>query len=239
VLHVDITSALVHKFSERMVGGLATNNSLRRSWAVQLVAHFLGVEELPSNWVYYDVRDRSRRDISVQHSVGPMPSFGIDMKVWAWDPELRKRLPETEGWHRRADHAPDHWCHAYVFAWLESASAVPLLDDVLDPNKWQFAVLSRAEMYEHFGSAAQRAEGARRGVVQKRASLATLQKYASFVPGTELGGLIAAIPVVDDPRLPGVLARDMQPHDFRTIGPPMETDHDREIVPAPLDPSQS
>jgi hypothetical protein len=161
------------------------------------------------------------------------------MKVWAWDPELRKRLPETEGWHRRADHAPDYWCHAYVFAWLEVASPAPSLDDVLDPDKWQFAVLSRAEMYEHFGSAAQRSESARRGVFQKRASLATLKKYASFVPGAELAGLIAAIPVIDDPRLPGVLARDMQPHDFRTIGPPMEVEQDPEIVPTPLDASRS
>jgi hypothetical protein len=232
---VDPTNPLTVEFSRRMIGDIATNATLRGSWAEQLVAHFLGVEELPSNWVYYDVRDRSRRDISVQHSIGPTPTFGIEMKVWAWDPELRKRLPETQGWHRRADHAPDYWCHAYVFAWLEVASAEPPLDDVLDPDKWQFAVLSRAEMYEHFGSAAQRSESARRGTVQKRIGLATLKKYANFVPGTELGGLMAAIPVIDDPRLPGVLARDMQPHDFRTIGPPMEIEQDSEIIPTPLD----
>jgi hypothetical protein len=218
-----------------MIGDLATNTTLRGSWAEQLVAHFLDVTGLPSNWAYYDMRDRSRHDISVKHAVGPTPSFGVEMKVWAWDPELRKRLPETEGWHRRADHEPDYWCHAYVFAWLEAASAEPPLDDVLDPDKWQFAVLSRVDMYEHFATATQRTDGVPGRTFQKKVGLATLKQYASFVPGADLGGLIAAISATDDPRIPGVPARDMQPHDFRTIGPPMETQSAPEILPASLD----
>ena len=51
------TSRLTLDFALRMVNDPATNNVLRGSWAEQLVAHFLGIGELPPNWSYFDMRD--------------------------------------------------------------------------------------------------------------------------------------------------------------------------------------
>ena len=84
---------------------------------------------------------------------------------------------------------PLHWCHVYVFAWLEAPTAVPPLDDVLDCDKWRFAVLSHASMH--------RASVEGRTMHQKTVGLATLKQLATFVHGSELPSLITAISTDD------------------------------------------
>ena len=144
------TSRLTLDFSRRMVNDLATNNVLRGSWAEQLVAHYLSIEFLPENWCYYDMRDDDGREISVKHSVGPRAKFAVGMSQWAWDPELRTSEPSTEGWRGGELGNAQYWCHVYVFAWLPCESSTPKLDEVLDSDRWTFAVLSRADMYQQF-----------------------------------------------------------------------------------------
>lgn len=197
-------SLLTLNFAHRMVSDLASNNTLRGAWAEQLVAHYIGIDDLPPNWSYYDMRDGAGRDISVKHSVGPNPSFSVSMNKWAWDPELRRDRPETEGWRGGEESEPQYSCHAYVFAWLEADSSAPPLDDVLNPDRWVFAVLARSEMYRHFGRLEQRPDGSGGWTFQKNVGLATLRQHAAVLPGARLVDLLSGIPPCDDCGVEGV-----------------------------------
>lgn len=176
---------MVLDFARRMVDDLATNNVLRGSWAEQLVAHFLGVESLPANWSYYDLRDAKERAISVKNSVGSRPSFSVAMSTWAWEPK--------SGWLEASGGEPRFWCDAYVFAWLEADSSAPPLDVVLDADLWRFGAVSRAQMTEAFVAG--------RATPQKTAGLSTMRALTEFVPGPELGELIADFPATGIPAL--------------------------------------
>ncbi len=195
---------LVLEFARRMADDLDTNNVLRGSWAEQLVAHFLEVEEMPPNWTYFDLCDLDDREISVKHSAGPRPSFSVGMSSWAWHP--------ADGWFGADGSPPQYWCHAYVFAWLEAETSTPDLDKVLDPDLWRFAVLSRAEMYGRFVGG--------RDLPQKTTSISTLNAVTEFVPGSQLHELVAAVPVVDDPSIDGVPVRNLQRYGVDP-GPPV------------------
>ena len=180
---------VVQDFTRRLVNDLPSNNTLRGAWAEQLVAHFLGITELPPNWSYFDMRDPAGRDISVKHSVGKAPKFSVKTSNWAWDPTLLARNPASEGWYRSLNEEAHYWCHAYVFAWLEHPTSEPDLDLVLDPDCWRFAVVSRGEMYSRFA-----VDGK---PTQKSVGLATLGRE-TFHPGSQLRALIAAIPLLPD-----------------------------------------
>jgi hypothetical protein len=179
---------LAAEFAHRLVSDLSSNNTLRGTWAEHLVAHFLGIEDFPPNWSYYDMRDASGRDISVKHSVGRSSRFSVAMSEWAWLPSPRAR-PDDGGWLRSADAGPQYWCHTYVFAWLEHDTSTPPLDAVLDPDRWAFSVLSRQQMYERFTDAGK--------PLQKTVACSALGTE-SFKPGTELAALVAATPFVAD-----------------------------------------
>lgn len=177
-------SRLTLDFAQRMVTDLSTNNVLRGSWAEQIVAHYLGIDTLPPNWSYYDMRSADGLDISVKHSVGPRAKFAVAMSQWAWDHELAAEHPQSEGWRGGDAVEPQYWCHAYVFAWLRSTNAAPPLDDVLDCERWRFAVLSRSEMYRAFVHG--------KSAPQMTAGLATLRNLTSFVSGPELPSRLIA-----------------------------------------------
>lgn len=179
---------ITEAFTRRLIADLPSNNTLRGSWAEQLVAHFLGCEDrLSPNWSYWDMRDRDGRDISVKHSVGPNPKFAVEMKIWAWDPEpVLAGTPA--GWYTAEQQEPQYWCHTYVYAWLPADTSEPALDHILDPNLWRFAVLSREEMYARFS------DNGRPG--RKTATPASLD--TEFHPGTELPRLVTATPLHAD-----------------------------------------
>jgi len=205
-----------------MIDDLPTNNVLRGSWAEQIVAYYLGIEAWPGNWCYYDMRDADRRDISVKHSVGPAPKFGVAMARWAWDPDLAREDPRTEGWRGGEAAPPQYWCHAYVFAWLEAQTSTPALDEVLDPGAWMFWVLSRGEMIRAFGASAQKTVGAQRLAVLK----------GSPVEGEKMADLVCRIPL-DESDVP---PRRVDPWVSGPVGPPVVATTD--AVPAsraPLD----
>ncbi|MDQ3475127.1 MAG: hypothetical protein M3492_01970, partial [Actinomycetota bacterium] len=151
----------------------------------KLVAHFLGIDEneLPPNWTYYDMIDADGREISVKHSVGPSPKFAIARREWAWDSRLRQARRETEGWYGGMGLA-QHWCHAYVFAWLPAGDAQPPLDDILDPDSWRFGAGSRADMYRQIASPAAKSIG-----------LGGLQRIVDFVPGSQLRSVVSTFPL--------------------------------------------
>ena len=204
-------SRLTLDFAQRMVADLSTNNVLRGAWAEQLVAHYLSISDLPPNWSYYDMRDPAGRDISVKHSVGPLPKFSVAMSQWAWDPSLAGGDPPSDGWRGGSAAPLQYWCHVYVFAWLDSPTAVPPLDEVLDADRWQFAVLSRAEMHRAF------VLGKVSG--QKSAGLATLRGLTQFVGGSELPALVASVVAGDEE---GVPLRQMNPSSEVNLGAPVE-----------------
>lgn len=205
------TSRLTLDFAQRMVNDLATNNVLRGSWAEQLVAHYLGLTDLPPNWSYYDMRDVSGREISVKHSVGPRASFVVTMNQWAWDHELHAAQPVTEGWRGGEAAEPQYWCHAYVFAWLDCDSSAPSLDIVLNSELWMFATLSRADMYRNFVL--------RRAQPQKSIGLSGLRGLTSFVHGSELAASVGRIRTTDTD---GVPPRRMDIRPVPGIGEPVE-----------------
>lgn len=200
-------SRLTLDFARRMIDDLATNNVLRGSWAEQLVAFYLDIEAWPGNWCYYDLRDAHGRDISVKHSVGPRPNFKVAMSQWAWDPDLARDDPRTEGWRGGDTNPPQYWCHAYVLAWLDASTATPQLDDVLDADRWRFWVLSRGEMHRAFGISEQKNAGGRR--------LAVLKGDANH--GRELARLVSVIPLTED----GVPPRRFDPWVRGQVGPPV------------------
>jgi hypothetical protein len=133
---------LIESFQTRMVNGLVENNVLRGSWAEEVVAYWLDVEAFPPQWCYYDLRLESTT-ISIKHSTGRSPAFGVKQSVWAWDPELAQD-GEHYGWRGNDGRQPQHWCNVYVFAWLDEPV---VLARILDPTAWRFWVLSRNEMY--------------------------------------------------------------------------------------------
>ncbi len=206
------TSRLMMDFARRMVEDLPTNNVLRGSWAEQLVAHFLDIPKLPSNWSYNDMRDAEGRDISVKHSVGRKPTFSVAMNKWAWDSDLRLKEPATEGWFGGESSPFQYWCHVYVFAWLKHETSEPDLDVVLDSEQWRFAVLPREEMYSRF---APRGEPQ-----QKSVGLATLTEQR-FVAGSQLRAAVSRIPLVTDALL--VPPRIMVPWRGSSPGVPTKT----------------
>lgn len=183
-------SRLTLDFAQRMVTDLSTNNVLRGAWAEQIVAHYLGIGTLPPNWSYYDMRSDDGLDISVKHSVGPRATFVVGMSQWAWDHELAAARPESEGWRGGDSMKPQYWCHAYVFAWLGSDDAAPPLDEVLDCERWRFAVLSRSEMYRAFVFG--------KSSPQKTVGLSTLRNLTSFVSGADLPASLAGASDPDD-----------------------------------------
>lgn len=176
---------LTMAFAQRMVEDLSANNVLRGSWAEQLVAHYLNIEDLPPNWSYYDMRLDDRIDVSVKHSVGRKPSFSVEMATWAWDPGLAVKSENGQGWRGGLDADPQYWCQVYVFAWLEAEEAAPPLDDVLDAEKWRFIGLSRNQMYNAFVLG--------RAAPQKTAGITTLQALAPLVPGFDLAEVVRAL----------------------------------------------
>lgn len=195
-----------------MVDDLATNNVLRGSWAEQLVAHFLSIQDLPPNWSYYDMRDQIGRNISVKHSVGKSPKFSVAMTRWAWDSDLRMSDPATEGWWGGEEAPFQYWCHAYVFAWLKHHDSAPDLNVVLDSSRWTFAVLSRDEMYAKFAPSLK--------PLQKTVGLASLTEQR-FVPGDQLPSLVSATRMAADADL--VPPRLMVPWHGSAPGVPTET----------------
>lgn len=213
-------STLALDFARRMIDDLATNNVLRGSWAEQIVAFYLGIESWPGNWCYYDLRDADDRDISVKHSVGHRPSFGVAMSRWAWDPDLAREDPRTEGWRGGDAASPQYWCHAYVFAWLEAPTSTPALDQVLDPGCWTFWVLSRGEMIRAFGTSTQKTVGAQRLVAMKDSPIA----------GEEMAQLVRRIPL-DERDVP---PRRLDPWVSGPVGPPVVATSD--VVPASVAP---
>ncbi len=204
-----------------MIDDLASNNVLRGSWAEQIVAFYLDIETWPGNWCYYDLRDVNGRDISVKHSVGPRPTFKVAMSRWAWDPDLARDDPRTEGWRGGDTNPPQYWCHAYVLAWLNAPTATPHLDDVLDADRWRFWVLSRGEMHRSFGISEQKNVGAGR--------LGALKGAAAH--GRELAGLVSDVSLVDD----GVPPRRFDPWARGHVGPPVIPT--AEVVPASVEAS--
>jgi hypothetical protein len=212
-------SRLVFDFARRVIDDLATNNVLRGSWAEQVVAFYLGLESWPGNWCYYDLRDADGREISVKHSVGPRPSFGVAMSKWAWDPDLARDDPVTEGWRGGDTQAPQYWCHAYVFAWLDTPNAAPDLDDVLDPERWTFWILSRGEMHRAFGIAEQKNVGRQRIISLK----------GEPIGGRELAELVRAIPLAER----GVPPRRFDPWRKGQVGPPVLPTTD--VVPSSVE----
>ena len=104
-------SRLTLDFAQRMVADLSTNNVLRGAWAEQLVAHYLSISDLPPNWSYYDMRDPAGRDISVKHSVGPLPKFSVATSQWAWDPSRAGDDSPSDGWRGGSAAPLQYWCH--------------------------------------------------------------------------------------------------------------------------------
>ena len=43
-----------------------------------------------------------------------------------------------------------YWCDLYVFAWLNRAQSEVTLNEIIDPDAWLFAALSRSAMAELF-----------------------------------------------------------------------------------------
>ncbi len=212
------TSRLTLDFAQRMVTDLSTNNVLRGAWAEQVVAHYLSIEKLPPNWSYYDMRDADGRDISVKHSVGPRPSFSVGMSKWAWDHELAEAQPGSEGWRGGDAFEFQYWCHVYVFAWLEADSSAPELDIVLDCDRWQFAVLSRNEMYRAFVTG--------KPSPQRTVGLAALRAVTTVVSGLELPAAVNSITFEEEP---GVPPRIMDVTYAAKLGAPVEPTS--EVVP--------
>lgn len=199
-------------FAQRMVTDLATNNVLRGSWAEQLVAHHLGIDadELPPNWSYYDMRTARNQDVSVKHSTGVNPKFSVEMRQWGWDHKLQGSEESRDGWRGADSQPPQYWCHAYVFARLNSDSG-PTLDEVLDLTCWEFAALSREQMYRAFVL--------NRSGARKTAGLGTIAAMSPFGPGEELADAIASMPI--DETDPDVPPRFMAPYPGIRLGVPV------------------
>jgi hypothetical protein len=131
--------ALINLFQQRLVDDLVENNVLRGAWAEQVVWSFLRDWRFPGQWSYFDLEaPDGGYTMSIKHSAGKTPRFEVARRKWAWD-------NRTMGWLGNDEVPPQHWCHVYIFAWLEE----PLeRSRLLDPNQWQIAVLSRADMYQ-------------------------------------------------------------------------------------------
>ena len=130
--------------------------------------------------------------MSIKHSAGKAPRFEVARRKWAWDNRIM-------GWRGDDDIPPQHWCHIYVFAWLDE----PLeRSRLLDPSQWQFAVLSRADMYQlHEDS--------------KTIGIGRLRELGSpFVRGRELPGRVQR--VLAQPIPQGVPALECPPYQQRS-----------------------
>ena len=176
-------SGIVAAWTEKQVESLLDDNMLRGSWAEHLVAHFLGISERVPQWSYFDLKDRSGTRISVKQSVSIAPRFAVARTAHAWSPS---RGAEGE-WLPVGDGC-GYWCDVYVFAWLNRAQSEVTLNEIIDPDAWLFAALSRSAMAELFPGTVM--DGAVSG--QGTAGLSALGRDR-FRPGTELRSGIDAL----------------------------------------------
>ena len=162
----ELSARLQQAFTRRMLDGLAVNNTLRGSWAEEVVGHYLGGDvQFSDQWSYYDMKWNGIT-VSVKHSVNPTARFSIARRRQGFDPALIGpnwkgpfSVEHPEGWRGHESlSTPQHWCAVYVYAWLPENSHN---DQVLDPAAWRFCVLSRSDLYEHFPDAASKTVGQR------------------------------------------------------------------------------
>jgi len=176
-------SPIVASWAEKQVQSLVDDNMLRGSWAEHLVAHFLDISDRVPQWSYFDLIDSNGLRISVKQSVSTSPRFAVGRTVHAWSP--------THGadgqWLPNGDEN-GYWCDAYVFAWLNQAQRDATLEEILDPDRWLFAALSRSEMIALFPGDVDH------GVVagQRTAGVNTLGRER-FLEGTRLRSTLEAL----------------------------------------------
>lgn len=146
----DRSPLVAQAFTDRLLGSLWTNNTLRGAWAEQIVGHYLGVVEFSHQWSYFDLT-WGDQTVSVKQSVNSSARFSVERRRLAWDERVRKpgagapyTVENPEGWRGHVKAEPQHWCDLFVFAWLPEAASV---DDVLSVGNWRFAALSRGDMH--------------------------------------------------------------------------------------------
>ncbi|MGH8545165.1 MAG: hypothetical protein ACREX3_16390 [Gammaproteobacteria bacterium] len=184
---------LIDLFQQRLVDDLVENNVLRGAWAEQVVWSFLRDWRFPGQWSYFDLEaPNGGSTMSIKQSAGKTPRFEVARRKWAWDNRIM-------GWLGNEDVPAQHWCHVYIFAWLEE----PLdRSRLLDPDEWLFAVLSRADMYQLEEDT-------------KTIGIGRLRELGSpVVCGRELGGRVQN--VLARPIPAGVPALDCRPYQERT-----------------------
>jgi len=169
-------SSIVSSWAQKQVQSLVDDNMLRGSWAEHLVAHFLGISDRVPQWSYFDLIDSNGLRISVKQSVSTSPRFAVGRTVHAWSP----RRGVDGQWLPTGDEN-GYWCDVYVFAWLNQAQRDTTLEEILDPDRWLFASLSRSEMITLFPGEVD--DGVVTG--QRTAGINTLGRER-FRPGTEL-----------------------------------------------------
>lgn len=139
----DSSNSPIDLFLERVRQDLAVNSMLRGSWVEQIVASYLGVNEFPGGFNYFDLRTHDGYSISIKHSVGVRATFDVSGRDNAWDNELAAQLrrdnPKAEGWLVNDSDGPRRWCDIWVLAHL---AGEPTLDRVIDPSEWGFAVVT-------------------------------------------------------------------------------------------------
>ncbi|HVM36265.1 MAG TPA: hypothetical protein VM784_13110 [Actinomycetota bacterium] len=189
----DSPEPLIGLFQRRLVDDLVENNVLRGAWAEQVVWNFLRDWRFPGQWSYFDLEGPDGGyTMSVKHSAGKAPRFEVARRKWAWDNRIM-------GWRGSDDVPPQHWCHVYIFAWLEEPIEHSRL---IDPNQWRFAVLSRADMYQLPEDS-------------KTVGIARLRALGSpVVHGRELPARVQTVLARPDPT--NVPALDCRPYEDRT-----------------------
>jgi hypothetical protein len=175
------SSAVMDRFLSRVRGDLVMNNVLRGAWVEEIVAAFLGIDNLPGQWNYYDMRAEDGRTISVKQSVGRAARFDVTGRANAWDNELAAQLrradPKADGWLPNPAGLPRRWCDVYVFAHLADPVDAVRVGDI---DAWRFAARSRAWLDEL-------------PVTAKTQSVSQLvERDATFVHGNDLGSQVAS-----------------------------------------------